>query len=94
MFPETGKAGATGPEGTVQAGLALEKVGETITLSTSAAVEGPAVSLLSDVIHFDFFYTRANLQSHFTGMVRKEVFAGKNAAAAYPLQMQGAAERL
>ena len=90
VFPETGKPGATGPEGTVQAGLALEKVGETITLSTSAAVEGPAVSLLSDVIHFDFFYTRANLQSHFTGMVRKEVFAGKNAAAAYPLQMQGA----
>ena len=90
VFPVTGKAGATGPEGTLQAGLALDKVGETITLSTSAAVEGPAVSLLSDVIHFDFFYTRSNLQSHFTGMVRKEVFAGKNAAAAYPLQMQGA----
>ena len=93
VFPVTGKAGGQGqpgPEGTVQAGLALEKVGETVTLSTSAAVEGPAVSLLSDVIHFDFFYTRANLQSHFTGMVRKEVFAGKDATAAYPLQMQGA----
>ena len=87
IFPVTGKQGA---EGTVQAGLALEKVGETITLSTSAATEGPAVSLLSDVIHFDFFYTRSNLESHFTGMVRKEVFAGKSAAAAYPLQMQGA----
>ena len=90
VAPFTGKAGAEGPEGTVQAGLALEKVGETITLSTSAATEGPAVSLLSDVIHFDFFYTRSNLESHFTGMVRKEVFAGKSAAAAYPLQMQGA----
>ena len=90
VAPSTGKAGAEGPEGTVQAGLALEKVGETITLSTSAATEGPAVSLLSDVIHFDFFYTRSNLESHFTGMVRKEVFAGKSAAAAYPLQMQGA----
>ena len=87
VAPSTGKQGA---EGTVQAGLALEKVGETITLSTSAATEGPAVSLLSDVIHFDFFYTRSNLESHFTGMVRKEVFAGKSAAAAYPLQMQGA----
>ena len=90
VAPSTGKAGAEGPAGTVQAGLALEKVGETITLSTSAATEGPAVSLLSDVIHFDFFYTRSNLESHFTGMVRKEVFAGKSAAAAYPLQMQGA----
>ena len=90
VAPSTGKAGAEGPEGTVQAGLALEKVGETITLSTSAATEGPEVSLLSDVIHFDFFYTRSNLESHFTGMVRKEVFAGKSAAAAYPLQMQGA----
>ena len=90
VAPSTGKAGAEGPEGTVQAGLALEKVGETITLSTSAATEGPAVSLLSDVIHFDFFYTRSNLESHFTGMVRKEVFAEKSAAAAYPLQMQGA----
>ena len=90
VAPFTGKAGAEGPEGTVQAGLALDKVGETLTLVASPnVVEGPEISLLSDVIWLEFNYNRSGLVSHFNTLVSKSKFAGVAAASAYPLQLQG-----
>ena len=87
VFPVTG---AVGPEGTIQAGLAFDKVGETITLVASPnVVEGPDVSLLSDVIWLSFNYNRSNLVSHFNTLVPKSVFAGVAFGSAYPLQLQG-----
>ena len=80
----------TGPEGTVEAGLKFVKVGETVTLSSSALTEGPAMSSLSDVVFFEFFYTRSGEESYFNTLVRKSRFEGLQAAAAYPLQWQGA----
>ena len=90
VAPSTGKAGAEGPAGTVQAGLALDKVGETLTLVASPnVVEGPEISLLSDVIWLEFNYNRSGLVSHFNTLVSKSKFAGVAAASAYPLQLQG-----
>ena len=87
VFPVTG---AIGPEGTVQAGLAFDKVGETVTLVASPnVVEGPEVSLLSDVIWLSFNYNRSNLVSHFNTLVPKSAFAGVAAGSAYSLQLQG-----
>ena len=87
VFPVTG---AIGPEGTVQAGLAFDKVGETVTLVASpSVVEGPEVSLLSDVIWLSFNYNRSNLVSHFNTLVPKSAFAGVAAGSAYSLQLQG-----
>ena len=87
VFPVTG---AEGPEGTVEAGLALDKVGETLTLVASPnVVEGPEVSSLSDVIWLEFNYNRSGLVSHFNSLVKKSKFAGVAAASAYPLQLQG-----
>ena len=80
----------TGPEGTVEAGLKFVKVGETVTLSSSALTEGPAMSSLSDVVFFEFFYARSGEESYFNTLVRKSRFEGLQAAAAYPLQWQGA----
>ena len=80
----------TGPEGTVEAGLKFAKVGETVTLSSSALTEGPAMSSLSDVVFFEFFYERSGEESYFNTLVRKSRFEGLLAAAAYPLQWQGA----
>ena len=90
VAPSTGKAGAEGPAGTVQAGLKFVKVGETVTLSSSALTEGPAMSSLSDVVFFEFFYARSGEESYFNTLVRKSRFEGLQAAAAYPLQWQGA----
>ena len=90
VVPVTGKAGAEGPEGTVQAGLKFVKVGETVTLSSSALTEGPAMSALADVVFFEFFYERGGESSYFNTLVRKERFEGLQAASAYPLQWQGA----
>ena len=90
VAPVTGKVGAEGAEGTVQAGLALDKVGETLTLVASPnVVEGPEISLLSDVIWLEFNYNRSGLVSHFNTLVSKSKFAGVAAASAYPLQLQG-----
>ena len=90
VAPVTGKAGAEGAEGTVQAGLALDKVGETLTLVASPnVVEGPEISLLSDVIWLEFNYNRSGLVSYFNTLVSKSKFAGVAAASAYPLQLQG-----
>ena len=82
--------GQQGPEGTVEAGLKFVKVGETVTLSSSALTEGPAISALSDVVFFEFFYERSGESSHFNTLVPKAKFEGKQAASAYPLQWQGA----
>ena len=90
VAPSTGKAGAEGPAGTVQAGLKFVKVGETVTLSSSALTEGPAMTDLSDVVFFEFFYERSGEESYFNTLVRKERFEGLQAASAYPLQWQGA----
>ena len=87
VFPVTG---AVGPEGTVQAGLSFPKVGETVVLSSSALTEGPAMSDLSDVVFLEFLYTRSGEESYFNTLVPKAKFEGKTAAAAYPLQWQGA----
>ena len=87
VFPVTG---GIGPEGSVQAGLSLAKVGETVTLSSSTLTEGPAVSLLSDMVFFEFFYERSGESSYFNTLVPKARFAGLQAASAYPLQWQGA----
>ena len=87
VFPVTGKAG---PEGTVQAGLSFPKVGETVVLSSTALTEGPAMSELSDVVFLEFLYTRSGEESYFNTLVPKAKFEGKTAAAAYPLQWQGA----
>ena len=87
VFPVTG---AAGPEGTLQAGLAFDKVGATLTLAASPTVtQGPDVSLLSDVVWLSFNYSRANLVSHFNTLVPKSKFAGVAFASAYPLQLQG-----
>ena len=87
VYPVTGKQGA---EGTVEAGLKFVKVGESVTLSSSALTEGPAISVLSDVVFFEFFYERSGESSYFNTLVRKAKFEGKQAASAYPLQWQGA----
>ena len=87
VYPVTGKQGA---EGTVEAGLKFVKVGESVTLSSSALTEGPAISALSDVVFFEFFYERSGESSYFNTLVRKAKFEGKQAASAYPLQWQGA----
>ena len=82
--------GQQGPEGTVEAGLKFVKVGESVTLSSSALTEGPAISALSDVVFFEFFYERSGESSYFNTLVPKAKFEGKQAASAYPLQWQGA----
>ena len=86
----TGPTGATGPEGTVQAGLSFDPVGDALTLAASPNVtEGPEISLLSDVVWLSFNYSRSNLISHFNTLVPKTKFAGIAAGSAYPLQLQG-----
>ena len=85
VFPVTG---AAGPEGTVQAGLSFDKVGETLTLSTSATT-GPALTDLADGIFLEIMYNRAGTVSHFNSLVQKSKFAAATAASPYPLQLQG-----
>ena len=87
VFPVTGVAG---PEGTVQAGLALDKVGETIDLVASTIVEGPDIALLSDVVMLRFKYTISpDTGITFNSMMMKSSIAGVAAASALRLQGQG-----
>ena len=87
VFPVTG---TEGPEGTVQAGLSLDKVGETITLNTAATTEGPDISDLSDMVWMSFEYTRSSTTTlRFNTLVPKAAFDGLAVASAYRLQAQG-----
>ena len=86
VFPVTG---TKGPEGTVQAGLAFEKVGETLTLDIPSTVEGPSVDSLSDVIWLSFTYRRSVTSLRFNTMLQKSSFAGLAFGSALRLQLQG-----
>ena len=87
VFPVSGPAG---PAGTVQAGLALDKVGETIDLVASTIVEGPDIALLSDVVMLRFKYTISpDTGITFNTMVMKSSIAGVASASALRLQGQG-----
>ena len=70
--------------------LALVKVGETLTLSSSAAVTGPAYSDLSDVFWLSWVYTRSTGTAvRFNTIVRKAEVEGVASGSAYRLQLQG-----
>ena len=86
VFPVTG---TKGPEGTVQAGLAFEKVGETLTLDIPSTVEGPSVDSLSDVIWLSLTYKRTVESLRFNTMLQKSSFAGLSFGSALRLQLQG-----
>ena len=70
--------------------LALVKVGETLTLSGSAATTGPAYSDLSDVFWLSWVYTRSTGTAvRFNTIVRKAEVEGVASGSAYRLQLQG-----
>ena len=91
VFPITGKAGAVGPEGTVQAGLKFTNVGTALAVTTTG-VEGPDMTDLAEVIRLKFEYDRSGeTDVHYNPIVEKSDFAGKAEASAYKLQGRGAA---